>query len=204
MADLFDSVDAANESMEDPEKHYFLKETLAAYGTEVEKQLPLFFTFLKESAKAAQDREKHIRSISQAKWFVKLKKGVSDTLKAKCLPLNKKTADLIKEHQGSLEIRKKKVLGCVTAAKNIMEGKKKNKKANAKDIELYLEGRDYIKAWTNFEERCRATIKGALAKEQLAIKVLDDYIRDKNSMKEMGEDAYKLFKQEQKKLADSL
>lgn len=166
-------------------------------------EAPPFAKFLLDSSQAAKEREKHIKSINQAKWFIKLKKGVSDTLKSKCLPLNKKTQELIKQTQAAF----KKMNGHIEACKKAFESFDKAKqgtKERTTSLEAILKGADHLADWENFAAIQRSKIKSAVEGEKEAIQILDNYIKGKDAAKEMGEEAYKSFKKEHEKLAEDL
>ncbi|MBL8792280.1 MAG: hypothetical protein JNM56_00090 [Planctomycetia bacterium] len=182
--------------IEDPEEYVgsWKKEIV-----EAQKRLKSLGLFLADEEAKANRREKHIKSISQAKWFIKIQKGVSDTLKAKCIPLNKKTTDLIKELNKQCLTLLKGTLACVNATKDI-GGDMRNAQ-----LKLFIKHfNESVGLAEDFDTKARKDVDAATTKEETAVAALDNYIKAKDKFKELGADEYKAFKKMYEDIAKTL
>lgn len=149
----------------------------------------------------AKARETNIKNISQAKFFIKLKQGVSDALKAKCLPRNKTTQTTIAQQLKELTA----FLGPVAIALQSGEQLLGTTSISASARKMFVE--NHNKAIDGFEAlalKLRGACQAAEAKEKEATDVLNKYLADKNAMKELGGDDYKKFKKEYDAIAKTL
>lgn len=154
----------------------------------------------KELAEAKQ-RETNIKNISQAKFFIKFKQGVSDALKAKCLPRNKATQTTIEQQLKELAT----FLGPVSLALGYGEQLQGTGSISASARKTFVE--NYNKAIDGFDAlsaKLLGAFEAAEAKEREAADVLNKYLADKKAMAELGGDDYKQFKKQYEAIAKTL
>lgn len=175
-----------------PYLNFLLKEI-----TRVKKELLELNKVIKDRVDAAKKREKTIKKVKQFKFLIKINKGVSDALKAKCLPLNKQTQNVlaqqikaVKEHSGFLGT-------CQTA----LEQPRLTDKVQTLAVKYY---NDYVHGWDQFAKDVRAAMDAARKKETDATAILEKYLNEKKEMKKLGGDEYKQFKKEYTELAKNL
>ena len=143
----------------------------------------------------AEERAANIKKIpNQARGWIKWRKGISDALKAKCLPRNKHTADIIKMLSKAAEEKRKAMNLALKAGHFYLNANVEVKKPYFLKVfaEAYLKGSvdDYAK----FEKVARQQYKVAVFDEKTAIDLLEGYIKDKEDMKKAPPDEYKQFK----------
>lgn len=195
--DQFDDVYAKTE----PQKFIKLMELYLKEPEKVMKAAKDLQTELTKELAEAKQRETNIKNISQAKFFIKFKQGVSDALKAKCLPRNKATQAVIEQQMKDL----KAFLGPVGQALLYGERLQSTTSISASVRKTFVE--NYNKAidgWDALAAKLRGACQAAELKEKEATDVLNKYLADKNAMKELGGDDYKKFKKEYDAIAKTL
>lgn len=193
--------DFEKEYMEGPQKFNGYMKTLEGHIKTVRTESAQFVKDMNAEAKLAKAREDAYKKINNARFFVKLQSGVSDVLKAKCLPLIKATetaiADALKSTKDELA-----QIGIATGYTDHLTHPN-GCSAAIRDgfVKAYNEG---ISQWEKAEQAARNKVEAAKAKEKAATAVFDKYLKDKQSMKELGGDDYKAFKKQYEDLAKTL
>jgi hypothetical protein len=154
--------------------------------------------YLEKKLESAAERENYIKSIpNQARYFFKFRKGVSDTLKEKCLPKNKHTVDVIKILLKSVAI-KINAIGEVLRAGHFYD------LANAEIKKpFFLKGfaqfylAHHMDDYAKFESKVRDQYRVAVGDEKNAIGLLKQYLSEKKDEKgqvpDKDYDAFKKF-----------
>jgi hypothetical protein len=168
--------------------------SVRASGTKFSKEMGA-------EAKAAKAREEAYKKINNARFFVKLQSGVSDTLKAKCLPLIKATQTAIADAVKSV----KDEFSQAGVAMGYAEHLTAPSGCSASVRESFVNGwNDGICKWEAAEKSARDKVEAAKEKEKKATSVFDKYLKDKQAMKDLGGDDYKAFKKQYDDLAKTL
>jgi hypothetical protein len=152
-------------------------------------------------AKLAKAREDAYKKINNARFFIKLQSGVSDTLKAKCLPLIKATETAIADALKSTKDEMGQVGIAIGYTDHLTHPNGCSAAIRDGFVNAYNEG---ICAWEAAEKAARAKVEGAKEKEKKATAVFDKYLKDKQSQKDLGGDEYKAFKKQYEDLAKTL
>lgn len=185
----------------EPAKFAKLVEGLLKEPKKVMEEARKLKTELTKELADAKLRETNIKAISQAKFFIKFKQGVSDALKAKCLPRNKATQTAIEKQLKDLG----DFLGPVNTALIGGEQFLGNTSVSAAARKIFVE--NYNKSVDTFDAlalRMRGACEAAEAKEKEANDVLNKYLAEKGTAKDLGGDAYKDFKKRYDAIAKTL
>jgi hypothetical protein len=163
--------------------------------------------YLEKKIDTAEARENWIKSIpNQARGFFKWRKGVSDTLKAKVMPKNKHTVDVIHILLKSVAI-KRNAIGEVLKAGHFYD------LANAEIKKpFFLKGfaqfylAHHVDDYAKFESKVRDQYKVAVGDEKNGIDLLYQYLSEKKQAQDekIPEQDYKEFKKFWDNLAKSL
>lgn len=186
---------------EGPQKFDSYVKTLEPHLNAVKAAALKFNKDMAAETKAAKAREDAYKKINNARFFVKLQSGVSDVLKAKCLPLIKATetaiADAVKGSKG--------VFGEAGIAASLVDHLTAPNGCTVNVREMFVKGwNEGICAWEAAEKAARAKVETAKEKEKKATAVFDKYLKDKQAMKDLGGDDYKAFKKQYEDLSKTL
>ncbi|MBL8795167.1 MAG: hypothetical protein JNM56_14780 [Planctomycetia bacterium] len=188
-------------SSTEPAKFAKLVEQLLKEPKKIAEDAKKLKTELTKELADAKQREANIKAISQAKFFIKFKQGVSDALKAKCLPRNKTTQTTIEKQLKELA----DFVGTVGLALGYGENLQGTSSISANARKIFVE--NYNKAVDGFEalaQKLRGACAAAEAKEKEATDVLDKYLAEKGTAKELGGTDYKDFKKRYDAIAKTL
>lgn len=193
--------DFEKEYMEGPQAFNPYMKGLEVHLKAVRADMVKFGKEMAAETKAAKAREDAYKKINNARFFVKLQSGVSDVLKAKCLPL-------IKATQTAIDDAVKGSKGANTAAQIAIayaEHITGPSGCTASIRESFVNGwNEGICGWEAAEKAARAKVEAAKEKEKKATAVFDKYLKDKQAMKDLGGDDYKAFKKQYEDLAKTL
>ena len=175
--------------------------TLEPHINEVKAAALKFNKDMAAETKGAKEREDGYKKMNNARFFIKLQSGVSDVLKAKCLPLIKATETAIADAvKGSKDVRSI-VVGIAVLVDHLTAPSGCTVSVREMFVTQWNEG---ICGWEAAEKAARAKVDAAKVKEKKATAVLNNYLKDKQAMKELGGDDYKAFKKQYEDLAKTL
>lgn len=175
--------------------------TLERHLNGAKAQSSQFVKDMGAEAKAAKAREEAYKKINNARFFVKLQSGVSDTLKAKCLPLIKATQAAIADAMKSTKDEQNACALAIGYAEQMTGPHGCPAAIRDSFVKGWNEG---ICKWEAAEKAARDKVEAAKAKEKVATAVFDKYLKDKQTMKDLGGDDYKAFKKQYEDLAKTL
>lgn len=187
--------------MEGPQKFPAYMKTLETHIKTVQAHSAQFVKDMNAEAKSAKAREDAYKKINNARFFIKLQSGVSDVLKAKCLPLIKATETAIADALKSTKDEMGQVGIAVGYTDHLTHPNGCSAAIRDGFVKAYNEG---VCNWETAEKSARDKVEAAKAKEKAATNVFDKYLKDKQSMKELGGDDYKAFKKQYEDLAKTL
>lgn len=151
--------------------------------------VPEQLNYYKAKLKKVDDRRKFMEAIpNQARWFIKFQEGISDALKAKCVPRGKATAlEVVKCFKAVMarkgEIEKKVIVAAHSYPRNGNDGPAVF--VNFKKFAVaYTE---LVEEFDDFQQDLRDGYKKAVRHEKEAFNVLKKYLEDKNTIKEQLE-----------------
>lgn len=193
--------DFENKYMEGPQKFPAYMKTLETHIKTVQTSSRQFVKDMNEEAKLAKAREDAYKKINNARFFIKLQSGVSDTLKAKCLPLIKATQTAIADALKSTKDELAQVGIAIGYTDHLTAPSGCSAATRDSFVNAYNVG---ICAWEAAEKAARDKVEAAKEKEKKATAVFDKYLKDKQSKKDLGDDEYKAFKKQYEDLAKTL
>lgn len=160
--------------------------------------------FLEAELEDAKTRATDLKNMpSQAKAFFKLQQGMSDALKDKCVPRNQATLHAIQESIKMLRKEQGEIAKCLAQAVKVDN----QGAAGPKMYELRAFCVLYITAiepYAKIETLCRSHYKAYLKQEETAIKLLKDYLSDKESLKNAPSSEIAKLKQTYQHLMEEL
>ena len=166
----------------------------------------------RERLKKAVNRKHFIESVpNQARWFIKFQKGVSDILKAKCLPMNKATCDEIARCYKGIVVRQGEIQKKVIVAAHNYPRDADDSPIVTFTFKVFAKAyNELVAGFNDLQMDLENDYKSAVRKEKDAIDLLKKYLAKKDNFKEaldkkeVTASEYEAFKKKYENLAKSL